>query len=85
MSDVSEPIPDANADDSAQACRRSPKWTTDQNLVLLSEWIKYGTDSIVGRNQKSKAYWSKISEIVMSISHLILPVMELHAEIISTM
>ena len=36
MSDVSEPIPDANADDSAQARRRSPKWTTDQNLVQLS-------------------------------------------------
>ena len=59
MSGASEPIPDANADESAQALRRSPKWTTDQNLMLLSGWIKYGTYSIVGRNQKSEAYWSK--------------------------
>ncbi|CAN6807181.1 unnamed protein product [Brassica oleracea] len=36
MTGVSKPIPDANADDSAQARRRSPKWTTDQNL--LSKW-----------------------------------------------
>ncbi|XP_048604105.1 glutathione S-transferase T3-like [Brassica napus] len=47
---------------SAQARRKSPKWTTDQNLVLLSGWIKYGTYIIVGRNQKREAYWSKISE-----------------------
>ena len=59
MSGASELIPDANPDESAQARRRNPKWTTDQNLVLLSGWIKYGTDIIVGRNQKSKVYWSK--------------------------
>ncbi|XP_048600567.1 glutathione S-transferase T3-like [Brassica napus] len=62
MSGSSELIPDANPDESAQARRRNPKWTTGQNLVLRSGWIKYGTDSIVGMNQKSEAYWSKISE-----------------------
>ncbi|XP_013617288.1 PREDICTED: glutathione S-transferase T3-like [Brassica oleracea var. oleracea] len=62
MSGASEPISDANANEPAQARRKIPKWTTNQNLVLLSGWIKYGTDSIVGRNQKSEAYWSKISE-----------------------
>ncbi|XP_048604842.1 uncharacterized protein LOC106372964 [Brassica napus] len=60
MSGASEPISDAN--ESTQARRKSPKWITDQNLVLLSGLIKYGTDGIVGRNQKSEAYWSKISE-----------------------
>ena len=43
MSCASEPISDANANESAQARRKSPKWTTDQNLVLISGWIKYGT------------------------------------------
>ncbi|XP_013583349.1 PREDICTED: uncharacterized protein LOC106292293 [Brassica oleracea var. oleracea] len=52
-----EPIPNANADESAQACRRSPTWINDQNLVLLSGWIKYVTYIIVGKNQKSEAYW----------------------------
>ena len=42
MTGVSEPIPDANADDSAQARRRSPKWMTDQNLVLLSRGGHFG-------------------------------------------
>ncbi|KAF8105988.1 hypothetical protein N665_0149s0018 [Sinapis alba] len=62
MIGVSESIPNANAENSAQSRRRSPKWTTDQNLVLVSGWIKYGTYIIVDRNQKSEAYWSKIYE-----------------------
>ena len=36
--------------------------TTEQNLVLLSGWIKYGTDNIVGGNQKSESFWGKIDE-----------------------
>ncbi|XP_058725999.1 glutathione S-transferase T3-like [Vicia villosa] len=51
-----------NADDSTPIRRKSPKWTTDQNLVLISGWIKYGTDSVVGRNQKSDSYWGKIAD-----------------------
>jgi len=30
--------------------------------VLTSGWIKYGTCSVVGRNQTSEAYWGKIAE-----------------------
>ncbi|KAL0683486.1 hypothetical protein Bca4012_050334 [Brassica carinata] len=41
MSGASEPISDANANESAQARRKSPKWTTDQNLVLLSGLINF--------------------------------------------
>ncbi|KAL9667998.1 hypothetical protein QQ045_002369 [Rhodiola kirilowii] len=55
MSGADEATP--NVEDSTPDRKKSPKWTTDQNLVLLSGWIKYGTDSIVGRNQKSEAYW----------------------------
>ncbi|CAI8591430.1 unnamed protein product [Vicia faba] len=50
-----------NAKDSTYVRRKSPKWTTDQNLVLISGWIKYGTDSVVGNNQKSDSYWGKIA------------------------
>ncbi|KAL0834979.1 hypothetical protein Bca101_086868 [Brassica carinata] len=50
------------ADSSASATRKSVKWTTEQNLVLLSGWIKYGTNSVVGRNQKSESFWGKIAE-----------------------
>jgi hypothetical protein len=39
-----------------------PSWNTEQNLVLISGWIKYGTSSVVGRNQTSEAYWGKITE-----------------------
>ncbi|CAA7031287.1 unnamed protein product [Microthlaspi erraticum] len=60
MSSNSEAIP--NAAESTSTRRKSPKWTTDQNLVLLSGWIKFGTDSIVGRNQKCESYWGKIAE-----------------------
>ena len=49
-----------NTEDSTHVRRKSPKWTTEQNLVLISGWIKYGTDSVVGRNQKSDSYWGKI-------------------------
>lgn len=51
-----------NAEDSTHARRKSPRWTTEQNLVLISGWIKYGTDSVVGRNQKSDSYWGKIAD-----------------------
>ena len=37
-------------------------WNTQQNLVLISAWIKFGTSSVVGRNQTSEAYWGKIAE-----------------------
>ena len=57
---VNEATP--HAEDSARTRRKSPKWSTDQNLVLLSGWIKYGTNSIVGRNKKSESYWGKIAE-----------------------
>ena len=59
---VNEGTRKENEEDSTHARRKSPKWTTDQNLVLISGWIKYGTDSVVGRNQKSEAYWGKIAE-----------------------
>ncbi|AES61021.2 hypothetical protein MTR_1g075060 [Medicago truncatula] len=39
-----------------------PGWNTEQNLVLISGWIKFGTCSVVGRNQTSEAYWGKIAE-----------------------
>ncbi|XP_020272553.1 uncharacterized protein LOC109847733 [Asparagus officinalis] len=51
-----------NPEDSTPARRKSLRWTTEQNLVLLSGWIKYGTDSVVGRNQKSESYWGKIAD-----------------------
>jgi len=31
-------------------------------LVLISQRIKYGTDSVVGRNQKSDSYLGKIDD-----------------------
>ncbi|XP_058783410.1 uncharacterized protein LOC131658093 [Vicia villosa] len=45
-----------NTEDSTHVRRKSPKWTTGQTLILISGWIKYGTDSVVGRNQKSDSY-----------------------------
>jgi hypothetical protein len=41
---------------------QQPSWNTEQNLVLISGWIKYGTCSVVGRNQTSESYWGKIAE-----------------------
>ncbi|KAL9665146.1 hypothetical protein QQ045_020557 [Rhodiola kirilowii] len=60
MTSATEVTP--TAEDSTPIRKKSPKWTTDQNLVLLSGWIKYGTNSVVGRNQKSEAYWGRIAE-----------------------
>jgi len=54
---------------------QQPAWNTQQNLVLISGWIKYGTCSVVGRNQTGEAYWVKLLSIVMSIAHSILRVM----------
>jgi len=41
---------------------QQPTWTTEQNLVLISGWIKYGTTSVVRRNQKDNTYWGRIDE-----------------------
>ncbi|KFK24477.1 hypothetical protein AALP_AAs49824U000200 [Arabis alpina] len=48
--------------DSTHARQRNANWTVEKNLVLISGWIKYGTNNIVGRNQKSESYWGKISK-----------------------
>ncbi|CAH8278669.1 unnamed protein product [Arabidopsis lyrata] len=60
MSGVHEAIP--NEEDSTPARPRSFKWTTEQIMVLLNGWIKYGTYSVFGRNQKGDSYWGKIAE-----------------------
>ncbi|XP_019093249.1 PREDICTED: uncharacterized protein LOC104753437 [Camelina sativa] len=38
-----------NTEDSTPTRRKSPKWTTKHNLVLLIGWIKYEIDSVVER------------------------------------
>ena len=55
-SGINEGTQKENKEDSTHARRKSPKWATSQNLVLISGWIKYGTDSVVGRNQKNEAF-----------------------------
>jgi len=41
-----------NPEDSTPSKKKDQQlaWNTEQNLVLISEWIKYGTSSVVGRN-----------------------------------
>ncbi|XP_045810519.1 uncharacterized protein LOC123904982 [Trifolium pratense] len=39
-----------------------PSWNTEQNLVLIRGWIKFGTSSVVGRNQKGETYWGQIAD-----------------------
>lgn len=42
--------------------KKNHKWTTSENLVLLSGWMKFGTDSIIGRGQKGDSYWGKVAQ-----------------------
>ncbi|XP_058779219.1 uncharacterized protein LOC131653155 [Vicia villosa] len=53
-----------NSEDSTPKSRKTqqPAWNTEQNLVLISGWIKFGTSSVVGRNQKGETYWGKTAE-----------------------
>ncbi|KEH27904.1 hypothetical protein MTR_5g048890 [Medicago truncatula] len=53
-----------NPEDSTPKSKKSkePAWNTKQNLVLISAYIKYGTSSVVGRNQIGETYWGKIAE-----------------------
>jgi len=54
------PIPEDTTPESKK--NQQPAWNTEQNLVLISGWIKYGTCSVVGRNQIGEANWGKIAE-----------------------
>jgi len=53
-----------NLEDSTPKSKKNqqPTWNTQQNLVLISAWIKFGTSSVVGRNHTSEAYWGKIAD-----------------------
>ncbi|KAK2392352.1 hypothetical protein QL285_065722 [Trifolium repens] len=53
-----------SSEESTPKSRRNPLpgWNTEQNLVLISGWIKFGSDSIVGNNQKGETFWGKIAE-----------------------
>ncbi|KAK2434856.1 hypothetical protein QL285_019968 [Trifolium repens] len=53
-----------NSEESTPKSRKTqqPAWNTEQNLVLISGWIKFGSDSIVGNNQKGETFWGKIAE-----------------------
>lgn len=45
-----------NTEDSTSTHRKSLKWRTAQNLVLLNRWIKYRTYCVVGRSRKGDEY-----------------------------
>ncbi|KAL9663414.1 hypothetical protein QQ045_018800 [Rhodiola kirilowii] len=45
MTSANEVTPNVE-EDVPNARKKSPRWTTEQNLVLLSGWIKYGTNSV---------------------------------------
>ncbi|KEH26923.1 hypothetical protein MTR_6g079450 [Medicago truncatula] len=49
---------EVTTEDSTPKSKRSkePAWNTQQNLVLISAWIKYGTSSVVGKNQRGETY-----------------------------
>jgi len=53
-----------NPEDSTPKSKKNqqPAWNTEQNLVLISVWIKFWTSSVVRRNQRGKTYWGKIPE-----------------------
>lgn len=83
ISGVNEVTP--NAEDATPTRRKSLKWTISQNLVLLGGWIKYGTDSLVGINQKKMSHiGDKLLSTITNIALSILLVMELCAGIITT-
>ncbi|KAK2451678.1 hypothetical protein QL285_010710 [Trifolium repens] len=62
MTSANEVTP--SSQESTPKSRRNPQpaWNTEQNLVLISGWIKFGSDSIVGNNQKDETFWGKIAE-----------------------
>ncbi|GAA0156390.1 hypothetical protein LIER_13902 [Lithospermum erythrorhizon] len=45
-----------NDEETRRTRKKNIKWTTEQNLVLHSGWIKFGTDSVIGRNQKGDTF-----------------------------
>ncbi|CAJ2667794.1 unnamed protein product [Trifolium pratense] len=53
----------ANEDSTPKSKKNpQPSWNTEQNLMLISGWIKFGTNSVVGRNQKGETYWGQIAD-----------------------
>ncbi|CAJ2644338.1 unnamed protein product [Trifolium pratense] len=53
----------ANEDSTPKSKKnQQPSWNTEQNLVLISGWIKFGTSSVVGRNHKGETYWGQIAD-----------------------
>ncbi|XP_045802390.1 uncharacterized protein LOC123895970 [Trifolium pratense] len=53
-----------NLEDTTPKSKKHPQptWNTEQNLVLISGWIKFSTSSVVGRNQKRETYWNNIAD-----------------------
>ena len=62
MASANEVTP--NPEDSTPKSKKNqqPAWNTEQKLVLISAWIKFGTSSVVGRNQRGETCWGKIAE-----------------------
>ncbi|CAJ2629433.1 unnamed protein product [Trifolium pratense] len=63
FSEFSTQITIANEDSTPKSKEnQQPSWNTEQNLVLISGWIKFGTSSVVGKNQKGETYWGQIAD-----------------------
>ncbi|XP_013645288.2 glutathione S-transferase T3-like [Brassica napus] len=47
------------------------KWTTKEDLVLISAWLNTSKDPIVGNEQKAGAFWKRIEDYVNASPQLI--------------
>jgi len=56
MAVANEVTPDPKDSTPKSKKSKEPAWNTQQNLVLISAWIKFGTSSVVGRNQRGETY-----------------------------
>ncbi|XP_013680054.1 glutathione S-transferase T3-like [Brassica napus] len=46
------------------------KWTTQEDIVLISAWLNTSKDPIVGNQQKLGSFWNRIAEYFNSIPQL---------------
>ena len=57
------PGTEASNFDGATAARKSVrrKWTPNDDIVLISSWLNTSKDPVVGNEQKSVAFWTRIA------------------------
>ncbi|KAG2261331.1 hypothetical protein Bca52824_068410 [Brassica carinata] len=63
--------PPSQPEETPEERRERRIWSTQDDLVLISDWLNTSKDSIVGNDQRAGCFWKRIGDYYASSTHVL--------------